>query len=36
MEQPIDNQQAAQPITFNESPVIDETKQDRRMSDEWG
>lgn len=31
----MNDQQAAQPIAFNDSPVIDETKQDRRMSDEW-
>ncbi|KPM40089.1 hypothetical protein AK830_g6461 [Neonectria ditissima] len=38
MEQPVGQQQGIadpNPITMNESPVVETTKQDRRMSDEW-
>lgn len=38
MEQPTYTEQPIpdSPIVMNESPVVVETKQDRRMSDEWG
>ncbi|KAK7398047.1 hypothetical protein QQX98_012584 [Neonectria punicea] len=37
MEQPINQQGTTDPnpITMNESPIAETTKQDRRMSDEW-
>ncbi|KAK7415241.1 hypothetical protein QQZ08_012399 [Neonectria magnoliae] len=37
MEQPINQQGTTDPnpITINESPIAETTKQDRRMSDEW-
>lgn len=39
MEQPVNQQQGVAdttPVAMNESPVTQTSKQDRRMSDEWG